>query len=48
MELHENVIVCESLASEMSAPEVLQDELLHFHPRSLYCRLICILKQIFV
>lgn len=31
---------CESLSSEMSAPEVIQDELLHFHPCSFQCRLI--------
>lgn len=41
MDLHENVIVCESLSSEMSAPEVLQEELLHFHPCSYQCSLIC-------
>lgn len=41
MELHGTVIVCEGLFLEMSVPEVLQDELLHFHPRSFQCRLIC-------
>lgn len=48
IDLHENVIVCEGLSSEMFAPEVLQDALQHFHPRSFQCSLVCSFIQILV